>query len=54
MSTAIGDMSQGCFVLPESNNFSVITSKDELLCSVSEWKEAVYLTHASLLANVSL
>ena len=53
MSSAIGDMSQGYIVLPESGDHSVVTSLENFPCNVEEWKKTVYLAHASLLANVS-
>ena len=52
MSSAIGDMSQGFFMLPESGEFSVITSSKNLPFNIQSWRDKMYLAHASLLINV--
>ena len=53
MSSAIGDMSQGYIILPDSREHSVVTSLEHLPCNLNDWRKTVYLAHGSLLANVS-
>jgi len=52
MSKAISELSHGFFVLPESGDFSRLTSLDCLPVTLGEWQSTMYLTHASLLSNV--
>ena len=51
MSSAIGDMSQGYIILPESGEHSVVTSLKNIPCNLEEWSKTVYLAHGSLLVN---
>ena len=54
MSTAIGNMSQGCFVLPESSDSFVINAIGDLPCCLNDWRNVTYLSHASLLSHVRI
>nr|CAB3264764.1 decaprenyl-diphosphate synthase subunit 2 [Phallusia mammillata] len=51
MSSSISDMSHGFFVLPESGEFSHITSLEDLPMSLTQWRDIMYLAHGSLLSN---
>jgi len=53
MSSAIGDMSQGYILLPESGDHSVIKSVENLPCNLEDWRKTVHLAHGSLLVNAS-
>ena len=53
IATAISDMAQGYFSLPEAGELSSLNVTSFIPTTMAQWKDAIYLSHGSLLSQVN-